>query len=160
MHSRVTNASIAVWLAGALVIMGCKSTPQPTLDDKMRSWLGHGSSDLVASWGPPHNIMKDKNGEILDILRAARMDNASPVIYDLDRLCQYVRKISTGKHLRSGWLLRGHHVSRAVGDDVPPSADARLRLPPHILYQQGRDYLSVRLEGFVSLSRRPLEGLE
>jgi hypothetical protein len=30
----------------------------------MKSWLGCQSSELVAKWGPPQNVMRDKNGEI------------------------------------------------------------------------------------------------
>jgi hypothetical protein len=30
----------------------------------MKSWLGCQSSDLVAKWGPPQNVMRDRNGEI------------------------------------------------------------------------------------------------
>jgi hypothetical protein len=58
--------TIALSAAIALIVCACASKPPaPSIDDTMKSWLGNPSADLVASWGPPHNTMRDgKGGEI------------------------------------------------------------------------------------------------
>jgi hypothetical protein len=56
-------ATLSLTLA---LISGCVLGPSKTerFDAIMKSWLGSQSSDLVAKWGPPQNVMRDKDGEI------------------------------------------------------------------------------------------------
>lgn len=51
-------------LTALLLLAACSSTPKQSVDDVMKGFMGSQSSDLVARWGPPQNIMKDKEGEI------------------------------------------------------------------------------------------------
>jgi hypothetical protein len=49
-------------LLSVALMAGCASRPKESIDDVMRSYFGHPSSDLVARWGPPQNIMQDRQG--------------------------------------------------------------------------------------------------
>ncbi|HDY99918.1 MAG TPA: hypothetical protein ENH52_00420 [Nitrospirae bacterium] len=45
-----------------LGLLGCASA----INKKMASWMGHDVNDLIASWGPPQQVMSDgKGGQIL-----------------------------------------------------------------------------------------------
>ena len=54
---------IALSLLALIVLSGCE-----TLRTKMKSWVGHHQSELIADWGPPNNITTDgKGGTVLDV---------------------------------------------------------------------------------------------
>ncbi|MGH8462355.1 MAG: hypothetical protein ACRESS_12170 [Stenotrophobium sp.] len=40
-----------------VLLQGCAS-----INEKMASFMGHDESDLIASWGPPSQVMDDGNG--------------------------------------------------------------------------------------------------
>ncbi len=56
---------IAISLLALIVLSGCQ-----TLRTKMKAWVGHHQSELIADWGPPNNITTDgKDGTVLDYSR-------------------------------------------------------------------------------------------
>ena len=48
-------------------ITGCAS-----IDKTMESWMGHHQSDLIASWGPPQQVMDDGQGGKIFVYAATR----------------------------------------------------------------------------------------
>ena len=55
-------------LISLLVISGCGGQVSKT----MQSWVGHNSSELIASWGPPTRVLDDGNGGKLFIYEYGR----------------------------------------------------------------------------------------
>ena len=49
------------------VLVGCTS-----LNETMESWVGHHRSDLIASWGPPQQVMDDGQGGEIFVYTTAR----------------------------------------------------------------------------------------
>lgn len=43
-----------------LVLTGCMTTKK--MNATMASWVGHHANDLIASWGPPQQVMSDGSG--------------------------------------------------------------------------------------------------
>jgi hypothetical protein len=54
----------AVFLAMAIVMCGCYSIADVDKEQNalMASWMGADANDLIASWGPPTNVMTDGQG--------------------------------------------------------------------------------------------------
>lgn len=50
--------NILTTLIVAFLLSGCASK----INEKMESWMGHHKNDLIASWGPPQDIMDDGQG--------------------------------------------------------------------------------------------------
>ena len=56
-----------------LVVLLCLSlTGCATINKTMSSWMGHNVNDLIASWGPPQQIMSDGQGGQILIYSSAR----------------------------------------------------------------------------------------
>ena len=63
---KLVNIAIAVVI---LVLMfGCAAS----IDNTMKSWMGHNQSDLIASWGPPQQVMDDGQGGKILVYTAQR----------------------------------------------------------------------------------------
>ncbi len=57
----------AATLIIALTLSGCSS-----INKTMESWMGHHQSDLVASWGPPQQVITDGQGGSIFVYTANR----------------------------------------------------------------------------------------
>ncbi len=51
---------LAALVCAVLLLTGCMTTSK--MNAIMDSWLGKSASELVATWGPPTNIMDDGDG--------------------------------------------------------------------------------------------------
>jgi hypothetical protein len=58
---------ILILVLALLFISGCAS-----INKTMQSWMGHHQSDLIASWGPPQQIMDDGQGGKIFIYSTTR----------------------------------------------------------------------------------------
>ena len=55
-------------IAFLILIAGCAAR----INEVMKSWEGHHISDLIASWGPPQQIMDDGRGNKIYIYSSTR----------------------------------------------------------------------------------------
>lgn len=56
----------------ALCLMVAATSGCGSIDKTMASWMGHHQSELIASWGPPHQTMDDGQGGKIFIYTATR----------------------------------------------------------------------------------------
>lgn len=54
------TAWLALVAALAMFLPGCMTTAK--MNEVMSSWVGHDANELVASWGPPQQVMPDGRG--------------------------------------------------------------------------------------------------
>ena len=58
---------LSILVVATLILVGCS-----LIERQMESWMGHHQSELIASWGPPQQVMDDGQGGKIFIYSATQ----------------------------------------------------------------------------------------